>query len=90
MEFDFDPGKDAVNMVKHGLSLRDAALLDWDKAIIYPDLRRDYGEARMIALVPLDRRIHSLVFVDRGGKRRVISLRKAHFKEVKRYEQSRT
>jgi len=90
MEFDFDSGKDAINMVKHGLSLGDAALLEWDNATIYPDLRRDYGEARMLALAPLDRRIHSVVFVDRGGKRRIISLRKAHFKEVKRYEQSRS
>jgi len=89
VEFDFDPAKDAVNRAKHGISLGDAALLDWDKASIYPDLRQDYGESRMVALVPLDRRVHSVVFVDRAGKRRIISLRKAHFKEVKRYENSR-
>jgi len=90
MDFDFDPAKNAANIDKHGLSLSDAALLDWDKAAVYPDLRKDYGEARMIALVPLDKRVHSVVYVDRAGKRRVISLRKAHFKEVKRYEKSQT
>jgi len=90
MEIDFDPAKDVVNRAKHGISLGDAALLDWDKASIYPDLRKDYGEHRMVALVPLNKRVHSVVFVDRAGKRRIISLRKAHFKEVKRYEKSQT
>jgi len=47
MKFDFDPAKDVANLVKHGLSLADAALLDWDKAAVYPDLRKDYGEARI-------------------------------------------
>jgi len=90
MKFDFDPAKDTVNIAKHGLSLGDAALLDWDKAATYPDRRKDYGEVRMIALAPLGKRVHSVVFVDRDGKRRIISLRKAHFKEVKRYEKSQT
>jgi len=90
MEFDFDPAKDVANVAKHGLSLSDAALLDWDKAAVYPDLRRDYGEPRMVALVPMNKRVHSVVYVDRDGKRRVISLRRAHFKEVKRYENSQT
>jgi len=89
VKFDFDPVKNAANITKHGISLGDAALLDWDKATTYPDLRRDYGEPRMIALAPLDKRVHSVVFVDRDGTRRVISLRKAHFKEVERYEKSR-
>jgi len=88
MEFEFDPIKDAANREKHGISLGDAALLDWDRAGVYPDLRRDYGETRMIALVPLGARVHSVVFVDRNDKRRIISLRKAHFKEVERYEAS--
>jgi len=46
------------------LSLADAARLDWESARLYPDLRRDYGEARMIALVPMGQRVHSVVFVD--------------------------
>jgi len=89
VEFDFDSAKDAINRAKHGLSLGDAERLDWENARLYPDLRRDYGEARMIALVPMGKRVHSVVFVDRDGKRRIISLRKAHFKEVRRYELSR-
>ena len=34
---DFDPAKDLANRAKHGLSLADAAELDWDGANIVPD-----------------------------------------------------
>jgi uncharacterized DUF497 family protein len=30
MEMEFDSRKDAANLDKHGLSLADATLLDWD------------------------------------------------------------
>jgi len=57
MEFDFDPIKDASNRRKHGVSLADAALLDWETAVIWPDMRFDYGEARMSALGHIGNRL---------------------------------
>lgn len=50
-----------------------------------PDTRRNYGEKRMVGCAPIGQRVYCVVFTDRGQKRRVISLRKANVREVKRY-----
>ncbi|MBF0157063.1 MAG: BrnT family toxin [Magnetococcales bacterium] len=85
MKIIHDPAKEIINREKHGLSLGEAAYLDWDKALIWEDTRRDYGEARQVALAVLGRRVHFVVFVDRPNGRRIISLRRANVKEVMRY-----
>ncbi len=53
MKYTFDPAKDKINRTKHGLSLSQAEYLMWDEALSWIDMRRDYGEIRMIALVPM-------------------------------------
>jgi len=80
-----DAAKDAINKEKHGVSLTDAALLDWEVALIWQDTRRDYGETRMIALAPIGERLYCVVYVDREDERRIISLRKANYREVIQY-----
>ena len=80
-----DAAKDEINKEKHGVSLTDAALIDWDDALIWQDTRCDYGEIRMIALVPIGERLYCVVYVDRGDDRRIISLRKANYREVIQY-----
>jgi uncharacterized DUF497 family protein len=65
-----------------------ALLLDWESVVALPDTRRDYGEQRLIGYGVLERRLYCVVFVVRGRKLRVISLRKANRREVKRYEES--
>ena len=61
-------------------------------AVVWPDTRRDYGEPRMVALGYIGLRIMSVVFVDRPPEqpteRRIISLRKANTREVKRYAET--
>jgi len=85
----FDPTKDRLNQVKHGgLSLADATALEWDGAVYFQDERHDYSENRVIALAYLKDRLLVVVFVDRGDERRIISLRKANYREVKRYAQT--
>ena len=92
MKVTFDPAKDAANMAKHGVSLTEAAGFEWGTAVVWPDTRRDYGEARMVALGYIGLRIMALVFVDRPPEkpteRRIISLRKANSREVKRYAET--
>ena len=92
MNVTFDPAKDAVNLAKHGFSLLDAVGFEWETAVVWPDTRRDYGEARMVALGYIGLRIMALVFVDRPSEqpteRRIISLRKANSREVKRYAET--
>ncbi|QOJ19717.1 MAG: BrnT family toxin [Gammaproteobacteria bacterium] len=82
-----DTVKNAINKKKHGVSLTDAVLIDWEAALIWQDTRRDYGELRMIALAPINERLYCVVYVDRGDDRRIISLRKANQREFDFYEQ---
>lgn len=92
MNVTFDQAKDAANLAKHGVSLTEAAGFEWGTAVVWPDTRRDYGEARMVALGYIGLRIMALVFVDRPPEkpteRRIISLRKANSREVKRYAET--
>ena len=92
MNVTFDPAKDAANLAKHGFSLLDAVGFEWETAVVWPDTRRDYGEPRMVALGYIGLRIMSVVFVDRPPEqpteRRLISLRKANTREVKRYAET--
>ena len=86
MKIIFDDARNANNQSKHGLSLSEAAKLEWDDALIWQDTRRDYGEARMIALSAIGERLYCVVYVDRNDARRVISLPKANQKEFDKYE----
>lgn len=81
MQITFDEAKDKANQSKHGVPLSDAEKLEWDDALIWQDTRRDYGEARMIALCAIGERLYCVVYVDRNEVRRIISLRKANNKE---------
>ena len=85
MKLIFDAVKETENKRKHGASLADAELMDWDGALIWQDNRRDYGESRMIALGAIGDRLYCVVYVDREDVRRIISVRKANYREVMDY-----
>lgn len=85
MIIEFDPAKDAANLAKHGVSLTIAEQLDWENALIWTDTRQHYGESRQAALGLIDDRVYFVAFVDRGDARRIISLRKANYREAKYY-----
>ena len=87
MQYEFDPHKDQLNLSKHGVSLALASELDWDAALLWVDDRQDYGEMRILALAPRTAILYCVAFVDRGDVRRVISLRRANRREVRRYVQ---
>lgn len=87
VRIEFDAAKDEANRDKHGISLGDAARLEWETALAKPDRRRDYGEPREIGYGLIDGRLHCVVFVRRGAVFRIISLRKANQREVRNYEQ---
>lgn len=86
MRISYDPGKNARNIAERGLSFELALAFEWESAIVWPDTRRDYGEARFIALGRIGERVHSLVFTLRSDALHIISLRKANRREVRRYE----
>jgi uncharacterized DUF497 family protein len=83
--FEFDPAKDAANLAKHGLSLALIREAVWPPDLVAEDDRRDYGEVRWYGFIRLGGRIHVTVFTIRGSVVRVISLRKANLREVRRY-----
>jgi hypothetical protein len=85
VEHDFDPSKDRANRAKHGVSLALAEVLFAGPHLTLDDDRFDYGEIRRIAFGHIRGRLFVCVFVDRGSIRRIISLRKANSREVRRY-----
>jgi uncharacterized DUF497 family protein len=89
MEIEFDAAKDELNRAKHGISLSEAVGLGWDSLEVKPDLRRDYGEARQIGYALMATRLYCVVFVEREGVMRIISLRRANDREVEQYESQR-
>ena len=86
---EFDPAKDAANQAKHDMHLSRAEQGDWPTAYIERDDRRDYGEARFFAYLVIGGRVHVVVFIPRADLFRVISLRRANEREVRRYERLR-
>jgi uncharacterized protein len=88
VEIEFDPVKDQINLLKHGVSLAAAANMDLERAIVIEDLRFDYGEMRFIAYAPIEDRLHVLWFTMRGTVLRAIGLRRANRRERQRYGQS--
>jgi len=85
MQIEFDPAKDAINRDKHGISLGEAARIDWKAAVVWPDDRFDYGEDRMRGLGYIGERLYYVAFVDRADVRRIISFRKANKREFNDY-----
>ncbi|MBB3119854.1 BrnT family toxin [Pseudoduganella violacea] len=90
MEIEFDAAENLANRKRHGVPLSLAAQLDWDHAVVWPDRRYAYDEQRMAALV-LDLQggyagLYFVVFVERGKRYRIISLRPANRKEKVKYD----
>jgi len=85
MDYEWDEKKRLANLGSHGVDFVSVREFDWDTALIAPDTRREYGEARFVALGIIEDRLHVCVFTDRPGVRRIISLRKANRREVRMY-----
>jgi uncharacterized protein len=85
VEIEFDAAKNKANIAKHGVDMTLAAGFDFETATTWADTRKSYGEVRDIALGLIDKQLYVLVFTMRGRALRVISLRKANYKERKAY-----
>jgi uncharacterized protein len=85
MFIEFDPLKNTRNILERGLSFERVAEIDLTTALVYQDVRKDYGEDRFIALCYLDRRLHILCFSEVEDGIRVISFRKANKREAIRH-----
>lgn len=81
MELDWDPAKRARPRAERGLDVADLARYDWDAALERADIRRDYGEERIVSVGYLDARLIVVAYVIRDRRRRIISMRKANERE---------
>lgn len=86
MKIEFDPTKSARNDQERGLPFTAAASFDWESATYQEDIRHDYPERRFVAVGFIGQRLHVMCLTPINGGIRVISLRKANVREVKRYE----
>lgn len=86
MLYTWDEAKSERNARERGLPFKRASAFEWDRAIVWQDVRKIYPETRMVALGPLDSRLHVICFTLTDTGLRIISLRKANAREVKRYE----
>jgi uncharacterized DUF497 family protein len=87
VRFEFDLAKNERNIKERGISFALSAEFDWTTALV---LRSDRaGEARYKAVGEIEGRLHVLVYTKRGQALRIISLRRANSREVKRYEKAK-
>lgn len=82
---DYDPAKDEANFEAHGLRLSDFAGFDTEPTVV-EDRRLAYGERRLRAFGRIEGKGHCLVFTVRETALRLISFRRCHEKEMRRYE----
>ncbi|MDQ6978549.1 MAG: BrnT family toxin [Mariprofundaceae bacterium] len=85
MQYEWDEKKNHQNIARHSFDFADAELFEWDRAVIYEDIRRQYSETRFIAYSYIHARLVVLVYTLRADCVRVISLRKANQREVKQH-----
>ena len=85
MDIEFDEQKRRRVLLERGLDFVDAAVVFDHPNITIDDDRVDYNEHRHITFGKLGGRLVVVVWTERNGKRRIISLRKANTREVNRY-----
>lgn len=78
VEFEWDDGKAAANIYKHGVSFVQAISAYRDPfAFERLDRRRDYGEDRFILIGMASGRLLTIAYTERADRVRIISARKA-------------
>lgn len=85
MDIAFDPAKNEKNKAAHGLDFADFSGFDAEPMVV-EDTRYDYGETRLRAFGRIAGMGHMIVFTETETGIRLISFRRCHEKEMRRYE----
>jgi uncharacterized protein len=80
----FDRTKREKTLTERGLDFRRAKEVFQGVHLTRPDDRRDYSEQRFVSAGRLEERIVVIVWTPRGRARRIISMRKANKREIKK------
>ncbi len=84
MRITYDPAKRARTVKDRGLDFDDAAVVFAGVTFEFEDIRKNYGEPRMICYGLLQSRLVVVVYTPRDGIRHVFSMRKANAREKAR------
>ena len=84
MRISFDPAKRARALADRGLDFADAVEVFAGTTAEVEDLRKDYGEPRIICFGNLRGRLVQVVYTPRDAGRHIISMRKANGREKRR------
>ena len=87
MRITFDPVKRDITLAERGLDFADAALVFAGVTLEMEDIRKDYGEPRIICYGLLEGRMVVVGYTPRGADRHVFSMRKANEREQSRIAQ---
>lgn len=82
---EWDDKKSRANLKERGFGFDLAEEFDFEKAYIAEDTREDYGERRFRAWGRIDGTPYMVAFTPRGKNIRIISMRRMHENEAKRY-----
>lgn len=88
MEIEFDEAKRLKTLEERGLDFARAGEIFNGTEWTWPDDRHDYVEPRFITFGLLDGRLVALVWTERNGNCRIISMRKANDREQASYRRS--
>ena len=88
MRYEYDPQKLAANVKKHAVWFEEAMEFKWESAQLKVDDRNFYSETRFEAIGFIRERVVVMVFCLRTNAVRIISLRRANSRVVKRYAET--
>ncbi len=81
MRITFDPFKRDKALMERGLDFMDAEIVFAGVTLEVEDLRKDYGEKRIICFGLLSGRMVVVGYTPRGADRHIFSMRKANERE---------
>lgn len=84
MRITYDPTKRERTLLERGLDFEDAELVFSGTTVEVDDVRRDYGERRIICFGLLEGRAVVIGYTPRGANRHIFSMRKANDREQSR------
>ena len=85
MKISFDPAKRERTLQERQIDFLDAARVFEGLTIDFPDLRKEYGEARTISIGYLDGRMVMIGWTQPGASRPVFTMRKCNAREQAKY-----
>ncbi len=84
MRITYDPAKRQQTMLDRGLDFEDAPEVFRGVTVEIDDVRKDYGERRIICFGLLEGRLVVVGYTPRGSTRHIFSMRKANGREKAR------